>query len=235
MDRELAVFLWTVCHDRDFLRQYRSELDVAVLPRGPSRYLLTLALKAWEDDKAMLTPVAIEMLVETTDPKSFSTTLDEVLEVYAEAYDRYDYDEQDIGLLESIAIKWFRKQRLGLRLDEASEALEQADLEGADRALRESTRVIQPPAEGLNILDFGNASRGLGGPRSRPGSSGSTSNGKVAYTYSSLASFLRRTTRASQCSPHSSRAKHCARTRACSTTQRNSPRKRCSAVSFPPL
>ena len=156
IDSEMAVALWTAFNDKEFLRQNHTILDPELVPRGAARYLVALAKTYWEEQKAILTPQAMMLVVNEGDAQRFGTTEDAAFSVYADVYDRFDFSEADLPVFRLAAAKWFRTLSLSQRLDEAADALEKGELDDADKALRDGYRALTPMQRGKNLTNIRN-------------------------------------------------------------------------------
>ncbi len=154
IETDMAVALWAMCHSVEFMRQHHDELDPTTVPKGAARYLVAMAIEQWDEHKSLLTPQVMDVVANEEDAQRYGTTLEAAIDVYLEAYQRYDHDAADIRLLLAAAIKWFRSLRLSQQIDEAAEAVESGDLGGAEKALRTGTRFLKPPERGLQLGDF---------------------------------------------------------------------------------
>lgn len=154
MDSRMKLALWALLHDREFVKQHHTLIDVEALPRGALRWLVAQALVVWAEHKSLLTRPVLVLQMEREQPERWGTTDDLIIDLYEEAW-RGDYDAGSLGALRSAAAEWFRQQNIGRVVDETAEALEDTDIDAAERALRKASRAAaKPQSSGIELQDM---------------------------------------------------------------------------------
>lgn len=154
LDRRLQTAVWCLLHDKEFVKRNASLLQPEALPRGALRWIVASAMEEWEQHKSLLMPPNLAVRLEQDSTERWGTTEDLVIDLYAEAWGAWTWDDNNIGSLRATATEWFRQQNTSKVLDEATDALEEGDVAGAEKALRKSAKTIgQSTSEGITLED----------------------------------------------------------------------------------
>lgn len=153
-DRKLQTAIWCLLHDKEFVKRNSALLQPDALPRGALRWIVASALEEWLLHRSLLMPANLAVRLEEETPDRWGTTEDLIVDLYTEAWSAWKWDDNNIASLRSTAADWFRQQNTSKVLDEATDALEEGNVDAAEKALRKSARVIgRATSEGLVLED----------------------------------------------------------------------------------
>lgn len=153
---------WLIFNDEDFLRQ-NADLQADVYPRGPLRYLVRIALEAWNNSHATISDVVVRAFAESdkTQLRRDDTNVDDAVAVFDAINGVHALKPGEVKIIRPKARAWLERRQMLVAHTKSGPAIDRGDLDKA-RQIMDSGRLQdhledQSASLDLNSPDFLNA------------------------------------------------------------------------------
>lgn len=141
---------WLLLNDKAFVRQ-NDKVPAGVFPKGSLRYLVGLALRHWEQHRAVLSDTIVSMSKDTDQANLRRNGIDAAtaLDIYTLLGQAYHIDDADLPAARQLARQWLATRLLGLAVNRAADALNSGDTAMAVEALARSSLPDEEERDGV--------------------------------------------------------------------------------------